>query len=102
MKKLRTKNGESLIETLVSVIIISLGMMLLVGSIIAAARINDRSMSDYMVTLEDETDAATNSCQASTVTVTYGSMTTDINVNLYTQTSKEGTGRELYYYRVAS
>ena len=43
MRKLRRNAGETLAEMLVSVLIISLGMLMLSGAIIAAARVNRRA-----------------------------------------------------------
>lgn len=43
MWKLRRNAGETLAEMLVSVLIISLGMLMLSGAIIAAARVNSRA-----------------------------------------------------------
>ena len=41
MKKLRSKNGESLTETLVAVFIIALVFVFLAGAVITAARMNE-------------------------------------------------------------
>lgn len=40
MKKLKRKNGETLAETLVSLVIISLALIMLPGAVVAAARVN--------------------------------------------------------------
>ncbi len=40
MKKLKSRLGETIAETLITVLIAALGMMLLAGAIVTAARIN--------------------------------------------------------------
>ena len=42
MKKLKKTNGESIAETLVAVLLMSLAFLMLVGAVVTAARINDR------------------------------------------------------------
>lgn len=39
-KKLRSASGETLAETMVAMVIVVLGMMLLAGAIVAAAKVN--------------------------------------------------------------
>lgn len=40
LKKLKSKNGETLVETLISMLIVVLSVTMLAGSIVTAARIN--------------------------------------------------------------
>ena len=48
MNKLKSRAGESLVELLLSMLIISLGMMMLAGAIVTTARLNQKAkeMSD--------------------------------------------------------
>lgn len=43
MKKLKKTNGESVAETLVAVLLMSLAFLMLAGAVVTAARINDRA-----------------------------------------------------------
>ncbi|MBQ9492764.1 MAG: prepilin-type N-terminal cleavage/methylation domain-containing protein [Oscillibacter sp.] len=43
MKKLKRGNGETLVELLISMLIIALGMLMLSGAIVSAARLNQQA-----------------------------------------------------------
>ena len=45
-RKLYQRRGESFIETIAAMLIISLGMLMLAGSIISAARVNKRAENE--------------------------------------------------------
>ncbi|MBE5896677.1 MAG: hypothetical protein E7281_02835 [Lachnospiraceae bacterium] len=55
--KLRDKSGETLVETLVALIITTLALMMLPGAVVAAARVNAR-ISDQVIYMERTDDAA--------------------------------------------
>ena len=46
MKKLKQKTGESIAETLVAVLIMSLAFLMLTGAVVTAARINHRAKNE--------------------------------------------------------
>ena len=46
MKKLRDNRGESLVETLLSMLVISLGLLILVSAITSAGRMNRTAADD--------------------------------------------------------
>lgn len=54
-KKKKSTSGETLAETLVSVVIISLALLMLPGAVVAAARVNATAKKQviYMENLED-------------------------------------------------
>ena len=43
MRKMRIRAGETLLETLLSIFILSMGMLLLSGAVLSAARVNARA-----------------------------------------------------------
>ncbi len=55
--KLRDKSGETLVETLVALIITTLALMMLPGAVVAAARVNAR-IGDQVIYMERTKDAA--------------------------------------------
>ena len=55
--KLRDKSGETLVETLVALIITTLALMMLPGAVVAAARVNAR-IGDQVIYMERTDDAA--------------------------------------------
>lgn len=112
--KLRSRTGETITETLVSVLISALALVMLAGAITAASNIIKRSrnaLSNYyaanevMAEMPDSTDAAnivlTNNAKLwispSTPGVVVG--TFSLNVNKYTNTAL--IGREVTEYKLA-
>ena len=57
-RKLKTSSGETLAETLVSVIIISLALLILPGAVVAAARVN-ATAKKQIIYMENTEDAPT-------------------------------------------
>ena len=55
MNKLKSRVGESLVELLLSMLIISLGMMMLAGAIVTTARLNKKAKE---MSMSDETGAS--------------------------------------------
>ena len=78
-KKLRSRAGESIAETLSALLIITLALTMLAGSIVSAAKINSeiRNMDVEFSTEGEDTSS-------STVTITHSSGHTTVEVNLYT------------------
>lgn len=55
MNKLKSRAGETLVELLFSMLIISLGMMMLAGAIVTTARLNKKAKE---MSMSDETGAS--------------------------------------------
>lgn len=53
--KIKKKNGESLGETLVSLIIISLALLMLPGAVVAAARVNAKTKQQVILMEKEKT-----------------------------------------------
>lgn len=89
LKKLKEKGGETLVETLVAILIITLCMAFLTTSAVTASRVNAAASEEYK-----KTDFSFEGAEQTekTVTVKYGiSGSADITVTEY---AKNG----LYYY----
>ena len=56
MKKLKRNNGETLAETLVSLVIIALALLMLPGAVVAAARVNAQK-EKQVIYMEKTVDA---------------------------------------------
>ena len=67
--KLRDKSGETLVETLVALIITTLALMMLPGEVVAAARVNAR-IGDQVIYMERTKDAA-NGTNVGTCDITF-------------------------------
>lgn len=46
--KIKQKSGESLAETLISLVIVSMGMIIMAGAIIASARVGMKTNKEYL------------------------------------------------------
>lgn len=55
-KRLKQKNGETLVETLVSLVIIALALLMLPGAVVAAARVNAKAKKQ-VIYMEKTLDA---------------------------------------------
>ena len=88
-KKLKANTGETLVETLISMLIVVLSVTMLAGSIVAAARINQSAKDmNAPVQLDNVSDIA------AVVKLTHvGAADSAINVKLY-----ETDGSVPYYY----
>ena len=88
-KKLKANKGETLVETLISMLIVVLSVTMLAGSIVAAARINQSAKDmNAPVQLDNVSDIA------AVVKLTHvGAADSAINVTLY-----ETDGSVPYYY----
>lgn len=77
-RKLKSRSGETLVETLFALLVVVLAMTMLAGSIVSAARVN-KGAEDL-----DTAFRITNDGQAGSVTVTHSSgETTSIPVKAY-------------------
>ena len=88
-KKLKANTGETLVETLISMLVVVLSVTMLAGSIVAAARINQSAKDmNAPVQLDNVSDIA------AVVKLTHvGAADSAINVKLY-----ETDGSVPYYY----
>ena len=88
MKKRRTQAGETLVETLVAVLVVSTASMILAGAVVASAQVNSRVRNaDVAFSVAEEAGAAFK------VRIQSGGDATDEEVLLY-----ETNG--YYYYDV--
>ncbi len=99
--KLRDSRGETIVEALVSLIIAVISIALLVTSVTAASKINEKSKARTTQQLSfeyvDTTDSSTGSVEASKeATIDFGagnSLNDKVSVNVYT------TSNNYVYYK---
>ena len=106
--KLRNRRGESIAETLISILFIALAFVILCGAVLTASRTNESLKNDELAFYNDNVekgepetvtlyvkseDPANPSALTTIVSRTY-------NVFPYTQIleNEDGTERELYHY----
>ena len=86
MNKLRRKKGETLVETLLSLIIASLAFLILPGAIISAARVN-KTIGDISLYGGDVAGSEDSEVSAmapiGTITVDFGGSEIKLNVKSY-------------------
>ena len=91
--KLQSRSGETIAETLVTMVILSLAVLMLAGAVVTAARINKKAdNTDTAFLVKDEAGIATN------ITITENSQAGEVNsvtipVTLYT------TQNDYQYYK---
>ena len=90
--KLRERSGETIVETLVSMLIVVLAFMMLAGAIVAAARVN--SATENRTMFVNQADATAGSITV-TITTSTGTKITEKTVIMYKMKDSSGT---LYYY----
>ena len=95
MKKLKDRRGESLVELLFATLIISLGVLLLAGSIVTAAKVNRSAANDRILTLADQGRAAKDNAS---VSLELPGVSTQPTVTVTLRTMKAEGGKELYSY----
>ena len=94
--KLRETSGESIAETLVSMLIVVLAFMMLSGAIVASARVNAKTEDQTLyLDLDDSTNNKTVAGASVTVTTGSGPLSTGMTVRSY---KMKGTSGTLYYY----
>ena len=81
LKKLKSKNGETLVETLISMLIVVLSVTMLAGSIVTAARINQTAKE---MNVPVQLDTVQTSDAVVYLTHDNGTSYDSINVTLYT------------------
>ena len=94
-KKLRDSSGESLVETLVSMLIVVLAFTMLSGAIVAAARVNAGAEKQTLYLNEAETSDNQDTGIPVTIKIPGSDITTGKTVRTYEM--KDGAGT-LYYY----
>ena len=94
--KLKKRSGESLIETLVATLITVLGMMILAGAIVSAAK-GSKAAKEMQSSLSPNTAAEGSSAN---VTVTYEDTSESFGVQLfnYADESASFDNGRLYFY----
>ena len=110
-KKLQSKAGETIAETLVTMIILSLAVLMLAGAVVTAARVNKQA-DNTDTSFRTGTEIATGTTEA-TVTLseenatgraatdgiaTGGSSKIEIPVRVYQ--SRNSSGKSYVYYKV--
>ncbi|MBR0283068.1 MAG: prepilin-type N-terminal cleavage/methylation domain-containing protein [Oscillibacter sp.] len=103
-RKRDNRRGESLVETLAAMLIISLTMLMLAGAIVTAARVNRKAANEIIQVTPPLDSAAYESDNGWFVEIhdNYGN-TSELPVTLY-KAKPEGGGENhvLYYYTVGS
>lgn len=102
VKKLKRNNGESLTEALVSMLVISLGLLILVGAIVSSGRANSVAGEEDARLFVNRTIAAS-APEDSTVsfyigTDTSGTADATIDVEVYSTTGEASDLEGLKYY----
>ena len=95
--KLKERSGETIVETLVSMLITVLAFLMLAGAIVAAARVNATAENHTMYVDQADVAGTNQEITGATVTVTApsGTITTSMKVKKYRMSGSSGT---LYYY----
>ncbi len=95
MKKIREKKGESIAETLVALMIVSMSLTILAGAIVSAARVNSRFDNKDKAVISPETPIERNkhiSVKRKNNDGSTGAEVANFTVHIY------GTENEYYYY----
>lgn len=88
MAKPRAKRGETLVETLAAILIVTLTSLFFLTSVIAAVKINRAaSVADDSLRVAQEAVETKKNAQDSTITVTVGSKTREYDVTTYGDSS---------------
>ena len=90
MKKLKQKIGESIAETLVAVLILSLSFLMLTGAVVTAARLNHRAQN------ADVAFVSASSGETRNVTVSLDGVAADVEVTVHQ------TENGYYYYEATA
>ena len=94
MKKLKSKLGETISETLVALLISTFALMILAGAVVSAATINSRISHTDVVFSKDAAESG-----SSTVTISMdGSDITPVEVSVDVYTTENGY---IYYEKKA-
>ena len=91
--KLSEISGETIVETLVSMLIVVLAFMMLAGAIVAAARVN--SATENRTMFVNQADATAIAGAKVEIITSTGTITTGKTVKKYKMKDSSGT---LYYY----
>ena len=96
MEKLKRQAGESLVELLLSMLIISLGMLMLAGAITTTARLNAKAREMSTRTVVDNTTASEIKINVMLGNVMLGDelLKNGVTVTIV----RSGNNKELYYY----
>ena len=86
MKKIRSKKGESIAETMIAMLVVSMALTMLAGAIVTAARVNSREKNEDEVFLQADAEKV----EDQTYSITIGSIS--IPVDVYK------TSKDYYYY----
>ena len=107
MKRLWNHAGETLVETMFSLAIISVTFVFLTGAVVAATRVNSKIRNSGSEFRTVDSPQPVNQDEPVTVTITvtdsdnpgsYELITAPIPVKIY-KSVKNGDGNEYYYYR---
>ncbi len=97
-EKIKDRSGESIAETLVSMLIAVLAFMMLAGAITAAARVNAGTENHTMYVDQSDSDPDSNKeISGASVTITVPGGTIDTGMTVKTYSMKDASGA-LYYY----
>ncbi len=97
-EKIKDRSGESIAESLVSMLIVVLSFLMLAGAIVAAARVNASTEDHTMYINQADSDPDTNKeLTGATVTIAIPGDTISTGMGVKTYSMKDASGT-LYYY----
>ena len=92
---IKEKNGETIAETLVALLITVLALMLLPGAIVAAARVNNRVENQTTYVNTDKGVSVGGTLRMTTDGISSDTITMTSTIKKYTE---ETGGKSIYYY----
>ncbi len=100
-KKLHSRSGETIAETLVTMIILSLAVMMLAGAVVTAARVNkqaDNADTSFQTGNAISTGSAKVDISEENMAGGTGSAVAELPVTLY-QSGENNSGKHYIYYK---
>ncbi len=100
-KKLRSRAGESLAETLVALLVAAVALVMLAGAVTAATGVIAKSqykLDTYYGSAESMTNRTSGTSFASGIQITDGSNSKDVNVTCYSNSGFTTTPVVTYVY----
>lgn len=95
LRRLRRRGGESLAEALAALLIATLGLTMLPGALVAAARVNREAEKQYVRVRQTEAKKV----EGAVVTLSLGAAAADtLSVTVYCDDLTPESGQRGYYY----
>ena len=96
MKKISSKKGESIAETLVAMMIVAMSLTILAGAIVTSARVNSKIKNQEQAFIHDSADTT----GTGTVNISGNNSGKDISIGIDVNLHKSEGDRYYYYDRV--